>query len=154
MRRKDKEISDKDLIEQILKESEICRMAMIDGTEPYMVPLNYGYADGVIYVHSAPDGRKMGILKENNRVCFEIEHAYEIIRKDEPCQWTTKYRSVIGYGNVEIIVDAESKKKGMDIIMQKYGYRGQSNYNEGLLSRMVILQLKIEKVTGKQSGDW
>ena len=96
----------------------------------------------------------MGILKENNRVCFEIEHAYEIIRKDEPCQWTTKYRSVIGYGNVEIMVDAESKKKGMDIIMQKYGYRGQTDYNEGLLNRMVILQLKIEKVTGKQSGDW
>jgi nitroimidazol reductase NimA-like FMN-containing flavoprotein (pyridoxamine 5'-phosphate oxidase superfamily) len=154
MRRKEKEILDKSIINKILTESEICRIAMLDGTEPYMVPLNYGYADNVIYMHSAPEGRKIELLKANNWVCFEMEYAQEIIKQDEPCGWTTKYLSIIGYGNIEIITDLESKKKGLDIIMQKYGYSGQSKYNEGSLSRMVLLQLKVEKVTGKQSGDW
>ena len=154
MRRKEKEITDKSIIEKILKESELCRIAMIDGTEPYIVPLNYGYADGVIYAHSAPAGRKIDLLKVNSRVCFEIEYSAEVVRKDEPCKWSAKYRSVIGYGNVEIITDTESKKKGLDIIMQKYGYQGHGEYNEGSLSRMVLLKIRIDQITGKQSGDW
>jgi nitroimidazol reductase NimA-like FMN-containing flavoprotein (pyridoxamine 5'-phosphate oxidase superfamily) len=93
-------------------------------------------------------------LTQNNRVCFEIEYAAEIMKKDEPCKWTTKYRSVIGYGNVEIVTDTALKKKGLDMIMKKYGYQGQGDYKEELLNRVVLLQLKIDKITGKQSGDW
>ena len=154
MRRKEKEITDKSLIERILKESDLCRIAMVDGSEPYIVPLNYGYTDGVIYAHSAPAGRKIEILKANSRVCFEIEHTDEVVRKDEACKWTERYRSVIGYANVEIVTDTERKKKGLDVIMQKYGFQGEAIYNEGSLSRMVLLEMKIERVTGKQSGDW
>jgi hypothetical protein len=116
--------------------------------------LNYGYSEDVIYFHSASEGRKIELLKANNRVCFEIENTTEIVRKDEPCKWTTKYRSLIGHGNIEIISDTESKKIGLNIIMSKYGYDGQGKYNEGSLSRMVLLKLKIEKITGKQSGNW
>jgi nitroimidazol reductase NimA-like FMN-containing flavoprotein (pyridoxamine 5'-phosphate oxidase superfamily) len=154
MRRKEKIITDQSIIDKILQESEICRIAMVDGSDPYIVPLNYGYADNVIYMHSAPEGRKINLLSDNNRVCFEIEDKSEIIRKDEPCKWTAKYRSLIGYGRIEIVSDVESKKKGLDIIMRKYGYDGHGEYNEGSVSRMVLLKLKIETITGKQSGDW
>jgi nitroimidazol reductase NimA-like FMN-containing flavoprotein (pyridoxamine 5'-phosphate oxidase superfamily) len=154
MRRKGKDIADKSVIEQILRESEICRIAMIDGSEPYLVPLNYGYSNNIIYIHSATEGRKIELLKLNNRVCFEIEYHAEIVRKDEPCKWSAKYRSVIGYGNIEIVTDMQVKKSGMDIIMKKYGYQGNIAYNDGSLGRMILLQLKIEKITAKQSGDW
>ena len=135
-------------------ESEICRIAMIDGSEPYIVPLNYGYANNMIYIHSAIEGRKIEVLKVNNRVCFEIEYATGIIKKDEACKWSAKYRSIIGYGKVEIVTDTDSKKKGLDIIMKKYGYQGVPEYNEGSLGRMLLLQLKIDKITAKQAGDW
>jgi hypothetical protein len=45
MRRKQQEITDKGIIEEILSKSEVCRIAMMDGDKPYMVPLNYGYKD-------------------------------------------------------------------------------------------------------------
>lgn len=154
MRRKEKEILDKDIIETILKESDICRIAMVDGSEPYIVPLNYGYAGGVIYMHSAPQGRKINVLSNNNRVCFEIESFQKVIKKREPCNWTSQYRSVIGYGTIEFVTDIEAKKKGLDIIMHKYGYRGKSEYQDNLLSWVMVLKLTIENVTGKQSGDW
>ncbi|HEY4786516.1 MAG TPA: pyridoxamine 5'-phosphate oxidase family protein [Bacteroidales bacterium] len=154
MRRAEKEILDQGIIEQILTESQLCRIAMIDGDEPYIVPLNYGYAEGVLYMHSAPQGRKMDVLSENNRVCFEIEYAHQVVKKKEPCNWTTRYRSVIGYGNIEVVTDMEEKKKGLRIIMQKYGYKGKAEYNEGSINFVVLLQLKIEKITGKQSGEW
>jgi uncharacterized protein len=154
MRRYDKEIKDQLVIDEILNRSEICRIGLVDDSMAYIVPLNYGYAEGIIYMHSAPNGRKMEILKHNNRVSFEIEFASNIVRKDIACRWTAKYRSVMGQGVVEIISDAENKRKGMDIIMRKYGFEGDIVYDETSLSRMIILALKIEQIQGKQSGEW
>lgn len=154
MRRHDKEIKDKSIIEEILNTSEICRIGMVDDGLAYIVPVNFGYSNGVIFIHSAPNGRKMELLKRNNRVSFEIEYMSDVVKKDVPCEWTAKYRSVMGLGSVEMITEYERKKTGMDIIMRKYGFKGDIVYDEASLSRMVILELKIHSVQGKQSGDW
>jgi nitroimidazol reductase NimA-like FMN-containing flavoprotein (pyridoxamine 5'-phosphate oxidase superfamily) len=154
MRRKDKEIRDRNIIEQLLSGSDICRIAMIDGNRPYLVPLNYGYAGNTLYFHSASSGKKIDILKQNNRVCFEIENHNEIIRDEIPCEWTAKYRSLIGYGTIEFITGFEEKKKGLDVIMAHYGKTGTNNYKENNIENMIILKLKIEEISGKQSGHW
>jgi len=154
MRRKDKEISDKEIIEQLLSGSDICRIAMIDGNRPYMVPLNYGYAGNALYFHSASAGKKINILKQNNRVCFEIENYNEIIRDEIPCEWTAKYRSLIGYGTIEFITGHEDKKKGLDVIMAHYGKTGINVYKDNLIENIIILKLNIEEISGKQSGNW
>jgi hypothetical protein len=154
MRRHDKEIKDQNIIEDILNNSELCRIGLVEDGMAYIVPLNYGYADGIIYMHSAPNGRKMEILRRNNRVSFEIELFSDIVKKDVACRWTAKYRSVMGHGTVQIISDPEKKRTGMDVIMRKYGFKGDIVYDEASLSRMIILELKIDAIQGKQSGDW
>lgn len=154
MRRHDKEIKEQSVIEEILNLSEICRIGLVEDGIAYIVPMNYGYANGTIYMHSAPNGRKMEIMKQNSRVSFEIEFSGDVVRREEACRWTTKYRSVMGHGTVEIISDPQRKRYGMDIIMRKYGFEGEIKYDDASLSRMVILELKIEAVRGKQSGDW
>ena len=65
MRRKEKEIKDKKEIEQIFKEAHVCRLGMVDGKIPYIVPMNFGYRDNILYFHSALSGRKIDILKNN-----------------------------------------------------------------------------------------
>ncbi len=154
MRRKDKEIRDKKIIERLLSASDICRIAMIDGNRPYIVPLNYGYDGKALYFHSASAGKKIEILKQNNRVCFEIENYNEIIRDEIPCEWTAKYRSLIGYGTIEFITGHEEKKKGLDIIMGHYGKKGVNSYKDNHIENIVILKLNIEEISGKQSGNW
>lgn len=154
MRRHDKEIKDPLIIEDILNRSELCRIGLVEDGMAYIVPMNYGYANGTIYMHSAPNGRKMEILKQNSRVSFEIEFSGDVVRRDEACRWTTKYRSIMGHGTVAIITDPEIKRYGMDIIMRKYGFEGEIKYDDASLSRMIILELKIDAVQGKQSGDW
>jgi len=153
MRRSDKEITDKRIIETILSKSEICRIGIADTDIPYIVPLNYGYSDGTIYFHSASRGRKIDLLKRNNKVFFEIEYASEIIKGDVPCGWSTKYRSVMGSGIIEIIDDPVEIRKGLDIIISHYGSKNNL-YDQANLKRVVILKLKIEKLTAKQSGEW
>ena len=70
--------TDKEQIESIIRQSDVCfvGMADTDGT-PYVLPMNFGYKDGVIYLHSAQDGRSISILERNPKVCitFSIDHA-------------------------------------------------------------------------------
>jgi nitroimidazol reductase NimA-like FMN-containing flavoprotein (pyridoxamine 5'-phosphate oxidase superfamily) len=154
MRRKDKEITDKSIIQDILSKSEICRIALLDGDLPYIVPLNYGFYENALYFHSARVGRKIDLIRKNNRVCFEIEYAQEIIKDAQACNWTARYRSVIGYGKIEILTDPGQKKNGLDIIMAHYGKTSGNQYIEENMERMVILKLTIDEISGKQSGEW
>jgi nitroimidazol reductase NimA-like FMN-containing flavoprotein (pyridoxamine 5'-phosphate oxidase superfamily) len=154
MRRQDKEIKDQGLIQEILIKSEVCRLGLVDNDEVYIVPVNYAYENGLIYIHSAPNSRKIEIIKKNNRVSFEIEFSSEIIKNEIPCKWTAKYRSIMGKGIVVIENDIESKKRGLNLIMIKYGADMELNYDESALSRMILLKLKIDSITGKQSGNW
>jgi len=154
MRRNDKQIHDSAIIAEILEKSELCRIAMVDNGEPYIVPLNFGYKDNIIYTHSAPIGRKIEILQRSNRVCFEILFSNELIPGDKACNWGAKFRSIIGYGEVQIITESERKKSGLDIIMSKYGGAEKNSYDEKPLEKTVVLEITIESMTAKQSGKW
>ena len=154
MHRKDKEVTDKKIIEEILSKGEICRIAMVDNGEPYLVPVNYGYFGNAIYIHSAAEGRKIDILKQNNRVCFEIDYGHEVLKDKLACNWTAKYRSLIGYGTVDIITGDEEKRFGLDQIMAHYGRSENNVYKIQNVKSIVILKINIEEISMKQSGNW
>ena len=78
MRRKDLEVSERAEVEAILAEATVCRLAMCDGDQPYVVPLSFGYRDGTLYFHTAMEGKKLCILAKNNRVCFEVDVDQEL----------------------------------------------------------------------------
>lgn len=151
MRRFEKEITDHRLIEEILLNSPLCRIGLVDGEEAYIVPMNYAYAEGTLYFHSAPEGRKMELIRKNNLVSFEITGTEVVAKGDLPCDWTSVYRSVMGRGSIEIVEENEAKKAGLDVIMRKYGAVGALVYRKSSLDRMVVLKLRIGSLTAKQS---
>jgi len=156
MRRVKQEIKDKSVIEKILLTSEICRLGFIDDDKPYILPFNYGYQNGAIYIHCAKDGKKINLIKKNNLVCIEIEQIAKIERYKKACKWGTKYRSVIGYGKVEIITDYDQKCIGLDVIMNHNGADSSNdlNYEKSEVDSMFILKVEIISMTGKQSSNF
>lgn len=152
MRRKEREITDLDDIKYILSAGLICRLALSVDDVPYIVPLNYGveFSDPIIfYFHCAPEGRKLEMLKQNNHVCFEIEADTEVIRGKQACDWSMNYKSVIGYGRVDIVSDQDQMIHGLDTIMMHYAGEGDFTYSPKLLDRMYILKLTVENLSGK-----
>ena len=154
MRKARQEIKDNAVLEEILKGALICRLAMIDGKLPYMLPFNYGYRAGVLYIHSAPEGKKIELLRKNKRVCFEVEDRMEITRGERACDWSTRYRSVVGYGDVDILEDEAGKQEGLEVIMAHHGAPDLIEFNPDNMKRMVILKLTIRSMTGKHSSNW
>ncbi len=153
MRRKDKLIEDKAIIQEILTTALICRIALFDTEYPYILPMNYGYYNNTLYFHGATEGRKVDLIKQNNKVGFEIEHSHEIIKADISCDWTTQYRSIIGVGTIDIITDFEEKKKGLDIIMQQHGKK-ENSYKDKVVKRVSVFKLNIVSLSAKQSGEY
>ncbi len=154
MRKARQEIRDQLTLEEILRGAIICRMAMMDGDLPYIIPFNYGYKEGCLYIHSARDGKKIDLLHLNPEVCFEVEDRMEITKGELACDWSTRYRSVVGYGNVEILSDEASKQQGLEVIMAQHGAPELVEFNPKNIIRMVILKLTITSMTGKQSSNW
>lgn len=150
MRRRDKEITEKKDIEDVILNATVCKLAMCDGHRPYIVPLCFGFKNNTLYFHSAPEGKKIDMLKNNHHVCFEFDIHTQVIKSAKACKWGMKYKSVIGYGKASFITDEDLKRRALDIIMQQYG--GEAfTYEEGLLTSIVIIKVDIESMTGKKS---
>jgi hypothetical protein len=96
----------------------------------------------------------MDLIRQNEKVSFEIEYTDRIIRDEIPCRWTSKFRSVMGEGTITIVTDTFQKQKGLDLIMRKYGASTDLSYDDASLSGMVVLELTINSITGKQAGIW
>jgi nitroimidazol reductase NimA-like FMN-containing flavoprotein (pyridoxamine 5'-phosphate oxidase superfamily) len=151
MRRKEKEINDRAEIENVLERATVCRVALSHNDLPYVIPLNFGYADNCLYFHSAPEGKKIEIIKRNNHVCFEVDIDHELIEAETACDWTVRYRSVIGFGKALLVDDPEEKRRALDIIVGHYSDR-LYEYPEEAVSRVAIIKVEIESMTGKQSA--
>lgn len=68
---KSRKITLQSAMEKIIAKCQYCTMAMVDqNNHPYLLPMNFGYADAVVYLHSATQGKKVDILRNNNRVCL------------------------------------------------------------------------------------
>ncbi len=152
MRRKDKEITDHSLIESILKEEPICRIALCDWEKPYLFPMAFGYQDGYLYLHSAREGKKIDLLRKNNQVCFEVESKVEVVPGEKPCDWGMRYYTVIGFGKAYFLEEPDQKKKALDIMMRKFTKESQNEYAETMLEKTEVIKIVIEEMTGKKSG--
>ena len=119
------------MLEEILSGQQICRLAMNGGERPYLLPFNYGYRDRFLYIHSATEGKKIELLREHPLVSFEVEHEVEIIPGKKAYGWSTRYRSVVGEGTVQIVTDPEGKREGLRVIMDQHGYRGPGDPGRG-----------------------
>jgi uncharacterized protein len=152
MRRSDKEITDPNTIQRILREAEVCRIALSDGEKPYIVPMNFGYKDNALYLHSAGEGYKVDILKVNNNICFQMDIKTEMVRSKNPCDWGMKYLSVIGQGKAQLIQNLPEKKEALDVIMRKYSPDVFFEYSDESVKKVAVIKVKIEDMTGKKSG--
>jgi nitroimidazol reductase NimA-like FMN-containing flavoprotein (pyridoxamine 5'-phosphate oxidase superfamily) len=139
---------DKNTIESIIRQAQICRIAFSDDGQPYIIPVSFGYEDNTIYFHCSKKGRKIDILTKNNAVCLEFDVDFELIKAEEACKWSLKYRSVIGFGKAYLVKDVESKRRALDAIMRQYSDEPYT-YPETTLEKTGVVKIEIDSMTAK-----
>ncbi|MDR2496921.1 MAG: pyridoxamine 5'-phosphate oxidase family protein [Tannerellaceae bacterium] len=113
-------------IDEFIRTCDICfvGMADTDGT-PYVVPMNFGYDNGHIYLHSGPEGRKLQILERNPRVCITFCRGHKLVwqHPDVACSYSMSSRSLMVWGRVEFEEDFDRKVELLRIFMRQYSDR-------------------------------
>ena len=153
MRRHEREITDTAELHAVLRKATVVEVAMVDQGRPYVVPLNFGYADGCLYLHGAREGRKVSILRRSPAVCFNAFTDEAIIPGAGPasCNFTSRYRSVTGEGRVEFLDGDDAKRQGLDVILGHYA-SGPFTYAPEAIAKTCVFRVVIESMTGKKAN--
>ena len=141
-------------IEEIIKKSQVCHVAMVDEDgKPYIVPMNFGFETGVIYLHSARIGKKIRILKNNPEVCIEFSSDYQLRYQNEnvACSWSMKYRSVLAYGKVIFVEDEMEKVSHLNTIMRNFTPK-EFKYNPPSIREVCCWKVIVERMEGRVFG--
>lgn len=154
MRRKDREITEKNEIYNIMERCSVCSLALSGGAYPYVLPLNFGAGErdgkAVLYFHGAGEGTKLQRLKEDNRAAFSMYAGEELVLKEPACSTTMLYESVCGYGRLSLVEQTQEKLEALKLIMRQYG-RGNTEFEfDGrAVEKTAVIRLDVEEMTGK-----
>jgi nitroimidazol reductase NimA-like FMN-containing flavoprotein (pyridoxamine 5'-phosphate oxidase superfamily) len=141
----------KENIEAIIRKAAVCRLGILDGDTPTIVPLCFGYRDGTLYFHGAVKSRKYALIRKHPRVCFEFDILAEPVSAPDPCDWDMRYKSVIGFGTATMVEDAVEKRQALEVIVSQYT-NDPRPFTEQALRKTTVFRVAIESITGKQSG--
>ena len=150
MRRKRQQLTQEESI-AILQNATAGTLALLgDDGYPYAVPISYVYNEGKLYFHSALNGHKVDAIRKYDKASFCVIEQDDV----QPEKYTTFFRSVIAFGRIHIIEDAQEKLE----IARMLGNRYNPNQDEALqkelesgLSRMLAIRFDIEHLTGKEA---
>ena len=154
MRRKDRQVTDKQAIKAIIDKAEVCRISFAADNTPYIVTLNFGYEWNdelpVFYFHCAHEGKKLDLMKRNNLVCLQLDVDHELEYIEEKGHCTMNFGSIIAMGKLELVTGESERIKGLDLLMQQAGSPVPKEYPESSLKRTTVLRLAITELTAKQ----
>lgn len=153
MRRKGQKLTEEEAIE-ILKRGPHGVLALSgDDDYPYALPISYVYDDGRIIFHSAITGHKIDAIRKSSKASFCVVDKDDVV----PELYTTKFRSVIAFGRIEIVNDDERKLEDIKKLAVKYAPMDTEEHMESYIQKdwkaLCMLELQIEHLSGKEGKE-
>jgi nitroimidazol reductase NimA-like FMN-containing flavoprotein (pyridoxamine 5'-phosphate oxidase superfamily) len=154
MRRSEREITGINEKLAVIAQCKVCRIGLSENGHPYIVPLNFGYtwADNMLtlFFHSAHEGKKIDILQKNRNACFEMDCGHTLREGEKPCAYGFGYSSVIGFGSIEFIHEAEAKTHALNALMRhQTGKDARYSYSEQELNAVAVYKMLVTAFTGR-----
>jgi uncharacterized protein len=159
--------------ERILNETPFGYLAMIEPGGPYVVPLNFAFVpagvsatsgkpngalspsdparlEGRIYFHTG-EGRKVGALAADPRVCLAVTVATGFEQGDTPCADGFSYRSLLIWGRARRLDREEKRELALREIVAKYDPDAVDRpFEEVVFDRTIVYEVVIETASYKQ----
>jgi uncharacterized protein len=152
------EIKSKHKMIEFLNGQQVGRIASLDGNRyPQVIPMNFVYHDGVIYMHSHPFGEKLDNIRRNPNVGFEVDQHLCFLpsyyfHPTDASQADTLYISVVIKGKAEIVNRIEEKAIALNALMEKYQKEGRYealDANMPLVHEVAIIRINPKDMRGK-----
>lgn len=150
VRRKDREITDSDVLKKVLKSTKYVTVALCLGDEPYLVSLSHGYDEvaNCLYFHCAGEGKKMVFLRANPNVWGQAVLDYGVT---DECDYA--YTCVHFKGKVSFIQDLGEKRHGMEVMVRQLSENPEAKLAKikpEKLAKTTMGRIDISYMTGKK----
>ncbi len=153
MTMREREVKDINEILGILDKSMYLSLALTDGDQPYVVPMNYGYVyeNGklTLYLHTAKRGYKLDLIKKNPKVFFEMTCDTVPFEGDIACRYGMAYSSVMGKGIAEIVDDIEEKKHSLTVLMKTQTGK-DFQFEDKMAAIVTVIKINVTDFTAKK----
>ena len=157
MRRKDRLVSDRASILDIISRADSCRLGLVDSSgprpRPYVVALNFGFSPDPdrFWLHCAKVGRKIDLIRQNPLVCLELDVDHQLVTGPAACDWGMAFASVIAEGSATIVTDPDEQIFGLDRLMDHYrGGSATGGYNPAHLAATAVIRIDISELSAKR----
>lgn len=146
MRRKERECSDPSFFMDVLGHADVMTLAFQDDNFPYVIPVNFVFLNGALYIHCAGEGHKMNCIRKSSRTGFSVHELLGIDREKA----TTLYRSVCGEGHAVVTKNREEKQAALAALAEKYQSRCTIPVPDRMLNTTAVIRIDIVTMRGKQ----
>lgn len=154
MRRKDREVTDNEKINEIISDCHCCRLGFYDDGEVYIVPLNFGYAEKdsnrTFYFHGAKEGRKIDLISRTHCAGFELDTNYTLNEGETACQYSARFQSIIGTGRITFVEDPAEKEAALQAIMIHNTGKDRWDFSDAMLNSICVFKLEVKKISCKE----
>lgn len=157
MRRKDREIKDKEWIIAMLNRADYGVLATCKDGQPFTVARNFAYDPErhAIYFHGARKGRTFENVGEGTPANLNVSEMGEWIIAERAMNFGVKYKGVVVFGTLRIVDDTDEAKHGLQLLMDKHfphlkpvvDYEATTDTD---LKVTAVLRLDIKEWSGKE----
>jgi len=144
-------------MEEVLKRSEVGRLALCDGSMPYIIPLNFLYEDGKIVFHCAWEGKKLDLIAKNPDCCFEVDEFMGETGYHYESECHLDYDSVLAFGKARVDNDEREKIRLLQLFAEKYSepYRrpvseGGRRFTAEQIGECCCVVIDVAELTGRR----
>ena len=153
MRRKERKISDKAALETVIRDTFFVSLAMPTDKAPYQLPMNFGYDDGKVYLHSAQAGTKLAMLRAAGgsmpvSLLFVAKASLMDNGQENPCDLSTRYASVVVTGILEEVTDTQERMRGLRCLAAQVGVANRP-FTEKDAAPVAVLKVTATEMIGK-----
>ena len=152
------EIKSRERMVEFLNREHVGRIATVDpGGYPQVIPMNFAFSDGAVYMHSHTRGEKLDNIRANPKSGFEVDRELEFLPSyfSSPTDASladTLYVSVVIKGESSIVGDAREKALALNALMRKYQPEGRYEPlrpGMGVLDHVAVIRVLPREMRGK-----
>ena len=148
-------ITDPQEIQQIISRCPYCMVgiATAPGQAPYVLPMNFAWEDGTVYLHSGPTGRKLELMKQSPDISLTFCEGHELVWMHEQmaCSYSMKSRSVMCHGEAEPVEDLAEKRRILTLLMRHYTDT-PCGFSEAAVRHVCIWRVQARDISCRSFG--
>ena len=138
VRRQDRLMDEQRALE-LLRDGEYGVLSMVADDAGYGIPVNFVWdGDHSVYIHCAPEGRKLQAIEKNPKVSLCIIGNVNLL----PRNFTTEYESAIFFGEARIHLSDDKLSADFKEIGDKYAHKS--------FHRVEIIRIDFNEFSGKR----